>query len=506
MSTHPKISVLHPTARIGVFPSFPRGWRDAAKQWMQAAADPSQVEYVIAVHESRWQAFWDDISGYSSAPVAVERVTKLICNDTVFFGSCLVVRNDGRDCVVDQINAAAAACSGEIIIGTMDDLRAPHAWDAKVSFVFEDSKQGSAGEAVAVFGSGATPERDRALMICGAMSRARYERLGYILNPAFESMFADNYYSWEVQRDVAKGICNLVERLNIEFEHNHPIFGTSESDAVYQLQNRPDAYQIGFTVFNKLTRGMRVIAVMLPGENFSFPVASHQGHLLNYLNGNNWIVRDHRGHTSNVYSTRIELTDCMLQIKPLVDYVLWLDDDNYLEPAQFEMLLADLEEHPELDGVVGWCWCDNDGGDDPLTGQPKQWMMSAGRQTEDLACKKLTLDDWRRAEESGKWLITSEDLAPDYFWSGFPCVLLRGETAKRLGWEAFKPRLIPTVYRGFTSEDTSFFLTVRELGLNFAVDLRVKLPHLKLRAIEPQFVPESARVEVKRAKGELVTA
>ena len=41
---------------------------------------------------------------------------------------------------------------------------------------------------------------------------------------------------------------------------------------------------------------------------------------------------------------------------------------------------------------------------------------------------------------------------------------------------------------GFTSEDTSFFYNAKQAGMKFAVDLRVKVPHMKLRAIEPQYV------------------
>ena len=48
-------------------------------------------------------------------------------------------------------------------------------------------------------------------------------------------------------------------------------------------------------------------------------------------------------------------------------------------------------------------------------------------------------------------------------------------------------------HRGFTSEDTTWFRRAHEAGLKFAVDLRVKVPHLKLRAIEPQIIPAEYR-------------
>ena len=57
------------------------------------------------------------------------------------------------------------------------------------------------------------------------MTRKRYERYGYIAHPAFESMWADNYLTWEAKKDAAEGALMLVERLDIVFEHRHPALG-----------------------------------------------------------------------------------------------------------------------------------------------------------------------------------------------------------------------------------------------------------------------------------------
>ncbi len=59
----------------------------------------------------------------------------------------------------------------------------------------------------------------------------------------------------------------------------------------------------------------------------------------------------------------------------------------------------------------------------------------------------------------------------------------------------------PDVNWGFTSEDTTFFYRAHEAGMKFGVDMRVKVPHLKLRAIEPQYLPGVKRAEVLKAQG-----
>jgi hypothetical protein len=98
-------------------------------------------------------------------------------------------------------------------------------------------------------------------------------------------------------------------------------------------------------------------------------------------------------------------------------------------------------------------------------------------------------------------LIGTDDLAPDAFWSGFPVVLMRYSTLERLGPAAFAPMVRPDVKFGFTSEDTTFFYRAHQAGLKFAVDMRVKVPHLKLRAIEVQYLPGVSRREVLEAQG-----
>jgi hypothetical protein len=418
------------------------------------------------------------------------------------------IKNTGRDCNVDQINVAAAASTGKLLMGVMDDLEPPEHWDTLILDAFETGcdypdEADYTGEYVMHFSTGSPMDKD--LMNAGAITRKRYERYGYVVHPAFESMYCDNYLTWQARRDEAAGLCKIITRLDIEFKHNHPIFGRGKPDEIYALQNREEAYREGAATFARLTTGQRVLAVCTPGEVFRHEwVANTYGLLMHIKDSGKFSqIGNHWCHTSNVHSTRIELAESVLTVSPKADLVLWLDDDNILRPEQFAMLLQDLDDHAELSGVVGWCWCDPA---DPEAVKNAPLEMSCGRQGEDMLCKRLTLEDWKAAKESGNWLVGSDEVAPDAFWSGFPVVLMRYEALQKLGALVFAPMVMPKVHHGFTSEDTSFFYRAHQAGLKFAVDLRVKVSHLKVRTIEPQYLPESDRGKVMESQGKLPEA
>lgn len=530
--TTPLISVLHPTRRVAPSEAFPDGCWPAFREYCSAADDLSRVQYVIAVHISRWSKFWENApwnmweSEWDAATVSVPKSLHGL-------HSLLVVRNSGRDCAVDQINCAAAASTGLLLTGAQDDLSPPEHWDTLAieaicgpsdrcqwcGWPLEDRPGAcrpgdcsqrplpprryhglpalSIGEYLIRCSSGSPSDNE--LTIAGFMSRSRYDRMGYVLSPLFDGVFSDNYFEWELRRDEKAGLVTVIERPDIQFEHRHPMFGKGQVDESYAQQNAERNYRQGFATFKKLTEGARVIAVCLPGETFRHWVASAISKLLRHLDRRGFIVDDYWAHTSNVYSTRIELSDAVMGgglldgagAKP--DLVWWQDDDNPVTPQQFETLLADLDGHPELDIVVGWCWCD--------TGDYEQhsFVMSCGRQGPALECKPFSIEDLKRAEKSGRPAITSDDIAPDAFWSGFPVVLMRGSALEKLGWQAFLP-MLGNYRRGFTSEDTTFFYRAHQAGLKSAVDLRVKVPHLKVRAIEP-YLSDNERQTILDAMG-----
>ena len=397
------------------------------------------------------------------------------------FGDFKVAKNAGPNTGNAQGNAAAKEATGMILHGMMDDLFPPDHWD---TLLWEKLGQYAAMDLQRVLHVSSGSPSDDVLFQPEIQTKARFDQFGYWHHPSYESMFGDNEWTACAIRDDV-----VIEARNIVYDHRHPMLGKGTLDAVYEQENRNEAYRngsanfeyrkvLGFPPQSEAQRAPKqpCIVVCLPGEVF------HQQWVVGWTNLFGHLCIDLQfavhmmfAHTSNVYCTRMEIAEKALEFKPEPDYAFFLDDDNTITREQFDLLYQDLQEHPELDGVVGWCWCDNPG-DDPA----KPWMMSCGRQGsgapgEGMALLKFTQADLERMDGA---LLPID-------WSGLPCCLFRFSALKRLGPEAFVPIVRADVKFGFTSEDTSFFWNARQAGLKFAVDIRVKVPHYKYRAIEP---------------------
>jgi hypothetical protein len=445
----PRFSICHPTARVRPYPpSLPRGWQHTCEAFRLACSDPEACEYLMVVHESRWEEFWNGPLGDPAKFLKLR------------WPHYRIVRNRERDCNVDQVNRIALEAAGEILIGTMDDYFPPQNWDRTVYNAFPNP----GAPAVLHFSTGSP--RDRELIIGCAMTKAYYDQVGYVLPPEFESMYADDFITRKWRAD---GV--VIERFDIEFEHRHPAFGKAAMDPIYELENRPEAYAQGRELLDRSERAAGappVMACLLPGETFS------QDYLSAWTNiyGNllrKWEVHPTFCHSSNVYVTRYEMTQSVLLVKPRADLVLWIDDDNIVTYQQIEMLVKDLEEHPEADAVCGWCWIHNHNTD--------QWLASCGRTPADskMMYQALTYEE----ALSGKFVEVQA--------SGFPVVLMRYAMLEKLGAGAFVPIVGEFVY-GFCSEDAAFWKRAMEAGFRLFCDTRVRAHHLKTCKIEPVFV------------------
>lgn len=472
-----RFSVGHPTARVNA--SSPLWWYYSMKAYFDRCDHPELVEYVLVVHESNWETYQE----FSGAPIPP-------------WGSFSVVRNAGLNTSNAQGNVAGENMTGLIHIGSMDDLFPPEHWDALLLEVLwhpdfgPDDVEALDYPAVVHVSSGSP--LDNEIFIPWIQTKARYDQFGYGGHPAYESMYADNELTFLAKRD---GV--VIEARHIVFDHRHPLLGKSETDEVYQQQNRAQAYELGRRIFEtrkalgfpkdpawrlpESALAPRVICLCLPGEHFTdhyiHGLLNVYGHLLTQTA---FSVQVTMAHTTNVYATRYLLTEMVLKQSVPPDFVLWLDDDNIVSREIVSTLIADLDGHPLLDGVVGWCWCDRN--DETDIG--KAFVMSCGLQGggpvgEGLPMLPLGAESLERAE--------SDPLVP-IDWSGFPCFLVRRDVLSLLGPGAFAPIVRPDVKFGFTSEDAAFFLRAKEAGFKFAVDLRCKLPHVKIRAIEPQYV------------------
>src|ERR1700690_3460031 len=187
-----KFSILHPTARLKVYPSFPYGWWDAAHHAFMMCEKPQEVEYLLIVHNSDLPDLWKQLSRH--APEA--------------WGRFSIVQNSDRNLLVYQCNAGLRAASGEIILFLEDDLFAPQGWDTKLAEAAGDTSIPQALHCLT--GS----PRDNELFLPTCYTRSLGELIGPYC-PEYESMFMDNECTAK-QKQLGR-----VLETGLVFQHRH---------------------------------------------------------------------------------------------------------------------------------------------------------------------------------------------------------------------------------------------------------------------------------------------
>ena len=431
----PKISVLHPTGR-------PHAWRESYEKTMCNADHPEQIEYVLSVHES------------NADKIEIRKGERI-----------RLIVNHQRPTSGDNGRAAGHAATGKLFFVAHDDLYGPPHWDTEILSRIPDLDR----QYVLHVATGSA--RDQSLMVPQIFTKARWDELVRRGLPDFESMYSDDDFGEESYADQV-----VIRALDIVFPHEHPIFGKRKWDEVYANENRPEAYESGRKLLEerRAARGMKpavmkAIAICLPGETFNVRWVSAWTSLLAYCTGR-YNVMPIFGWCSNVYVTRAVILDNVMNHSPIKpDYLLWIDDDNLVTPADLDQLLKDLDEHPEADGVAGWCHIQSDVSEDVAA-------LSCGQFDQKGRCIPFTVD---------QLMSGSKDVKPIEY-SGFPVFLMRTSLIEKVGTRAFTPRIMEEQLWGFAGEDVSFcYRATREHGCKLFVDRRVKVPHLKLRSAEP---------------------
>jgi len=208
----PLWSLCHTTARL------PDGWRSAAEAWQRNADNPFALEYLLCVHA-------DDLPRLQADQR--ELVDRVIVNHK-------------RSCSVDGWNAAGAASRGQVLITVADDWFPPPHWDSHLLSVIPDPKK----QACVWVSTGGND----GLMQFSILTRSYYERYGRIFYEEYESVFSDNDFQAQAEKD---GVLLDCRKTLPEFRHMHPGFDRSQWDAVYEKQNRPAAYALGREVFER---------------------------------------------------------------------------------------------------------------------------------------------------------------------------------------------------------------------------------------------------------------
>lgn len=451
-SAQPVFSILHATAH-----RLPFGWIDAWRAWSKNATHPALCEYILAVHSSDMEKAREGAESLGEENgIAIK-----------------VIAQDDRYCAVDNWNAAAKISTGKVLIMGADDFFPHENWDGNLATAVSDLDT----EFVLHVSTGS--ERDNELIVHPIMSRKLYERWGYFLYPAYEGVFCDDDITAHAKFDDV-----VVDARHVVFDHRNPILagaGLDGLDEGYKAQNHPERYRIGQQIYTArvnsrfgdvTVRNKKTIVLCYPGEIFSSSWVLHLCQLL--LNLPNWFnVIPINCYSSNVYDTRNVLGKAALQQNtPPADYVLWIDDDNLVTPQQVIQLIQDLEENPEYDMVAGWCWIQPDSVTIPA-------KTSCGIFHEDGSCQSISRESMLSADPEIPQLIEIE-------WTGFPIVMMRRECLIKAGSNPFYPLPTKHAEHGFSGEDVAFCRLAKERGgARFAVDRRIKVPHLKLRSAEP---------------------
>ena len=465
-----KFSICHTTAR-------PEQWGTAYAEWLQNAAHPEDVEYIL-VCDKRW--------GFTELP-------KLRAQDKVLW-------NTDRMCWVGGVNIAAAAATGDVLIVNSDDIFPCEHWDTKLIYAMYSAANAhvnakhdsvdldSKRDEFVVHVSSDTAADRNGLMVCPILSRARYERLGYAIYPEYESMYGDDDFSEHARLDNV-----VIDARHLVFAHRHPTAGHGQYDAVYQHQNKQSSYAKGVQILTQRRAAgfgsnlpgsnvmpiRKVIAVCLPGLNFPQHWVATWTELFGRLM-NEYIVHPIFSYSTNVYATRISIAESILQnCNPKPDYILWIDDDNLVNSLHVKQLIEDIEKRPDLDGIAGWCWVLSNVGD----------------------CVQVTsVGDFNEKGGSRLWdyndLMAGPDNLKAFECGGFPCFLMRYRALEAVGKNAFMPQLSSAHPFGFSGEDIAYFACAKKEGLKFAVDRRIKVPHLRLGSPEPpELVKEQQQTE-----------
>lgn len=454
---NPVISLCHATARL------PEGWKKAADLWHQRADRPERIEYILGIDS---KADW---KGRLPEDFPLPR-----------FGESSIVVNQYRQCAVDGWNATARQARGKLLITVADDWYPCEHWDTELLKVLPDLE----GDYVLDVSTGGND----ALLTFSILTRGYFNRLtrdygyeGGFFYSEYIGMYADNDFDAVAKRD---GV--VIRAKHLYFEHDHPAYNnTRKMDDVYRRQHRNEAFAVGRRVFLRRMKEFdipvspsmrgepeqanRVLAFLVPGENFSQAWVGAWTEMMTTAM-EHYQVTVQFGYSSNIYLTRQAMWDALRTCTRKPDLILWIDDDQILTVDGLKRLLKDLEERPDLDGVAGWAWCEQN----IYGGAP---MLSYGVVNGDGESHRMTPEKMREAP--GDLIEIS--------YSGFPAVLLRGNVLDKCPDRAFLPIFDEAAFGpwGMSGEDSAFFFKCRSNGLKFAVDRRVKVPHLKLRCAEP---------------------
>jgi hypothetical protein len=212
MGQQMKISLLHAT----------RGTPDRAnatrESWLSRAYDRSMIEHFWAIQAG-------DTTSTALDPDSIVAVT----DDPPAWASSSVA----------NWNAAAALATGDLLVVIADDLTPPIGWDDTLRVFLGNPNTASTQFCVYV------PDQlsNDGLLRHPIMSRALYQRRGYIFDPEYYGVFCDNDLTTWCQFNRVP--VYRIDPHRLQFYHDHDMTGNS----VTAQQNRKEAYDWGYAIY-----------------------------------------------------------------------------------------------------------------------------------------------------------------------------------------------------------------------------------------------------------------
>jgi hypothetical protein len=217
-----KISVVHATRR-------PKQALEMRDLWLAQAANPANIEWVFGIDD-------DDLPSR-------QILTAYPHNISAAGGGCCRAYNE-----------TAAKTDGQLIVCASDDVHPIPNWDAVIV-----ERLGDVFSPLVL--SVSDGKRTDRLVPIQILTRAWFNRYGYIFPPQFKSMYGD---VWLIERAWRDGC--MINANDLVFEHKHPFFGTAEMDEVYANENAADRYSDGERIKDELLEHLPISLCMIVGN------------------------------------------------------------------------------------------------------------------------------------------------------------------------------------------------------------------------------------------------
>jgi hypothetical protein len=187
------------------------------KTWLDRADDADHVEHIFGIQSDDLES----IKAFAAAKV---------------YWSCTTPPPAWASSSVANWNICAEFSTGHILVVIADDLTPPQGWDTKLRKLPDPETKWSCYVPDSV--------RQDGLICHPVISRALYDKRGYVFHPDFFGVYCDNDFNVRTQLEAP-----IYSVRDLEWQHDHPTNGSRESDSIVEHQNSETAYAYGGAKF-----------------------------------------------------------------------------------------------------------------------------------------------------------------------------------------------------------------------------------------------------------------